>query len=465
MPAGVTGTASLNRAGLLMRLDRMLPTRLAAAVGLGAAFLATVTTLNSCAADAGAPDLTEIGSAPVLRILPREATVQPGDSVEFGAWVYVAGDSGLVDVVWSSSAPEFRVTGKGKGWFKGRQSGKFQLTATLDTLADTVTVTVLQRPVASVQVVPSTAEMAVGQGMTFVAQVRDSAGVQLSDRVLSWSSSSPSVASVDNSGRVQAKAVGSATITATSEGQTGLAEVSVAGTPPPQTGLWRAHEPSGAVAFLDYDASDVVPEGSGVSAGPFTVWYNQNAYSGEGLTRVTSQDGPVSAPNAWQVFFPRGFPPGSAPATANITTNVGPSLYLALYVKFSSPFTAAAANAQKFIYLWAGNSNFTLQATRMVDQGVLSQPSGSDDFRPTGGTPFNIYAHLGEWVLYEWVMDASAQTIDVYVNGGLWTHHTGITGWPRAWTRYSFYMGTGGSGNAPAQDQWVWVDHFYASAW
>ncbi|GAB1342934.1 hypothetical protein MASR1M101_20610 [Gemmatimonas sp.] len=58
-------------------------------------------------------------------------------------------------------------------------------------------------------------------------QLRDAAGRPLSGRAVSWTSSNPAVASVTVTGLVSALAPGNATISATSEGQTGQAALQV----------------------------------------------------------------------------------------------------------------------------------------------------------------------------------------------------------------------------------------------
>src|SRR3989454_2699803 len=74
-------------------------------------------------------------------------------------------------------------------------------------------------PVASVTVSPAAASIALGQTVQLTATPRDSQGNGLAGRVVAWSTSDASVATVSGSGLVTAVAVGGATITATSEGK------------------------------------------------------------------------------------------------------------------------------------------------------------------------------------------------------------------------------------------------------
>lgn len=86
-------------------------------------------------------------------------------------------------------------------------------------------------PVASVVITPSTASLVPGDTLRLTATPKDAQGAALSDRAVMWSSSAEAVATVDDKGLVTAHAVGSATITATSETQHGDATLTVSPAP------------------------------------------------------------------------------------------------------------------------------------------------------------------------------------------------------------------------------------------
>ena len=86
-------------------------------------------------------------------------------------------------------------------------------------------------PVASVTVTPNTLSLTVGETQQLTAVLRSAAGTELSGRAVAWTTSDANVATVSTSGSVSALSAGSATIEATSEGQTGNAAVSVAPIP------------------------------------------------------------------------------------------------------------------------------------------------------------------------------------------------------------------------------------------
>ncbi len=81
--------------------------------------------------------------------------------------------------------------------------------------------------VASVSVALSATQITVGGGATATAELRTAAGAVVAGRAVSWTSSAPTVAAVNDAGTITALAAGSATITATSEGKSGAASLTV----------------------------------------------------------------------------------------------------------------------------------------------------------------------------------------------------------------------------------------------
>lgn len=85
---------------------------------------------------------------------------------------------------------------------------------------------------ASVAVEPGTASVVPGGTVTLTATPRDAGGAALQGRTVTWATSNATIASVSSAGVVTGVAAGGpVTITATSEGQSGSAQVTV--TPPP----------------------------------------------------------------------------------------------------------------------------------------------------------------------------------------------------------------------------------------
>lgn len=81
--------------------------------------------------------------------------------------------------------------------------------------------------VASIVVTPGSGSLYSGRSLMLTATARDAPGNALPGRQVSWSSSNTGIASVSDAGLVSAISFGSATITATSEGKSSTATVSV----------------------------------------------------------------------------------------------------------------------------------------------------------------------------------------------------------------------------------------------
>ena len=102
----------------------------------------------------------------------------------------------------------------------------------LSNIAQGKTASVTPVPAASVVVSPAIASVAVGSKQQFSVTFKDGNGNTLTGRSITWASSNAEVAPVSSSGLVTGSMAGSATITATSEGVSGTAAVSVTSTNP-----------------------------------------------------------------------------------------------------------------------------------------------------------------------------------------------------------------------------------------
>ena len=174
---------------------------------------------------------------PVTRLVvfPKNLTLHPNDTTELMAVGFTAaGDSGSLSVSWSVTGGSVLSTQtqgrKHYGKYKaGSDPGNFKAVAgdSTGTLADTATITVAPEPVASVDVAPASASIAIGQTVQLTGTPRDAHGTALAGRTVTWTSSNSSVASVNFMGLVSGATAGTATITATSEGQTGTSAITV----------------------------------------------------------------------------------------------------------------------------------------------------------------------------------------------------------------------------------------------
>ncbi len=87
--------------------------------------------------------------------------------------------------------------------------------------------TVVGVDVGSLEVQPGTATVVAGGNLQFTAVVMDDEGVRINGAIASWSSSSPSVLSIGADGAALALQEGSATVTASFQGVSGTATVTV----------------------------------------------------------------------------------------------------------------------------------------------------------------------------------------------------------------------------------------------
>lgn len=90
-------------------------------------------------------------------------------------------------------------------------------------------------PVATVLVTPDVQSLSPTQTLQLVATLRDAAGNLLTGRSTAWSATPSAVGSVTSTGLVTALALGALTVTATSEGRSGSAQITVISNSPVAT--------------------------------------------------------------------------------------------------------------------------------------------------------------------------------------------------------------------------------------
>src|SRR5207247_1744829 len=163
-----------------------------------------------------------------VSVTPATATIGVGQTAQYAAITRDAFGNPLGGrtVTWSSSNPGV-ATVNGAGQATGVAVGAATRTATSEGKSGTAAILVTNVPVASVAVSPASASVQVGQTVQLAATPRDANGNPLSGRAVSWASSNTAVATVSGSGLVTGVTAGSATITATSEGQGGTATITV----------------------------------------------------------------------------------------------------------------------------------------------------------------------------------------------------------------------------------------------
>jgi uncharacterized protein YjdB len=172
-------------------------------------------------------------------------------------------------IAWSSAnASVATVNANGRVTAVGPGSTNIRATSEGVTGQAAVTVTAVTTPVATVTVTVASS-IDVGQTTAATAVLRDAGGNVLNGRAVSWTSNNTAVATVSASGSVTGRTVGSADITATSEGVSGSSTIDVtAAPPPPPTTLLFASDWSTALgtsgnAILDGGTWDNTIDGGG----------------------------------------------------------------------------------------------------------------------------------------------------------------------------------------------------------
>src|SRR5205823_2108550 len=189
---------------------------------------AAATTTNNTTASGSS---TVKNRGPLMKVIlsPVTASVLTGGTLQYAAYGRRKnGDSTSINVLYAASGGTITAAGL---YTAGQTAGPYHVAATQSsggTLTDTAAVTITTIPVASVTVSPTTASVPVGATRQFTAVTKDSAGNMLTGRTVTWASSNTAVAVVSGSGLATGMAGGPATITATSEGQSGTAALTIA---------------------------------------------------------------------------------------------------------------------------------------------------------------------------------------------------------------------------------------------
>ena len=168
----------------------------------------------------------------LVEVTPSVTSVTIGHAVQLVAIPRSASGQSLTGrtVTWSSGSPGVASVSS-LGAVTGIAPGTAVIVASVDGTQGSAMVTVRMVPVASITVTPPSAGTAVGQSITLTATTRDASGNLLSGRVVGWTSSDNTIATVSGTGAVTGVAVGNVTISATSEGQTGSSSITVSGVP------------------------------------------------------------------------------------------------------------------------------------------------------------------------------------------------------------------------------------------
>jgi uncharacterized protein YjdB len=193
--------------------------------------------------------------APVasVTVTPASASIETSKTVQLTATLRDASGNQLTGrtVTWTSLNTSV-ATVSASGLVTGVAAGTANVYAASEGKSDTAAITVVApppppppAPVASVTVTPASASIETSKTVQLTATLRDASGATLTGRSITWTSLSPSVATVSGSGLVTGVAPGSANVFALSEGKSDTSAITVVAPPPPPP-----PPPAGSVVFV-----------------------------------------------------------------------------------------------------------------------------------------------------------------------------------------------------------------------
>lgn len=208
-----------------------------AVIPLAVVVVAAWTSIGCLAPESvGTNDRGPANSLPVasVRVSPESSSVEVGQTLQLTAAPLDSTGHALSGrtVIWSSS--DGRVaTVSSSGRVAAVSEGSARITAATEGKGGAATITVRHVRVAAVEVSPRLITIPIEQTVLLTATAMDQAGNTLTGRAVMWASSDERVATVSSIGLVDGVTEGTAVITATSDGQSGTASVTVLLPPPP----------------------------------------------------------------------------------------------------------------------------------------------------------------------------------------------------------------------------------------
>jgi hypothetical protein len=213
-----------------------------------------------------------------------------------------------------------------------------------------------------------------GANVQLSATVRDVDGVVVTDRVVTWTTSSAPVATVSASGVVTGVGSGSVTITATSEGKSGTTSVTVLAVPVASVTI---QPPSPDTVFIGYTAQlTAITKDSdgGVLNGRAVTWHSNN-------TAIATVDatGLVS-----------GVAAGSTTITATSEGKTASVTLVATKAPVGSVVVVAGADSVNTANTTAGSTQIT--ATVVTDRTIawVATPGGLVTVSPNSGATVTV---------------------------------------------------------------------------
>ena len=192
------------------------------AKGAGTATITAKATYGQTEATCTVTVAVESIPADSITIAPKELSMNVGENESLTATV--TPDNATDQVIWSSNDKNVATVDQ-SGKVTAKAKGKATITATAGEAEAICKVTVeAEIPVECVELSATTLSLTEGEEHTLTATVHPA---NATDKTVTWESSEPSVATVDQNGKVTALSAGTATITATAGGKPATCEVTV----------------------------------------------------------------------------------------------------------------------------------------------------------------------------------------------------------------------------------------------
>ncbi len=171
-----------------------------------------------------------VSTVPVasVAVTPAAANVAVGAERTLTGEAFDAGAAALPNRVfaWTSSAPAVAAVSS-LGVVRGITAGTATITGTSEGQSATAEITVFVPPVATVEVSPATGTVGIGDSLQLTASLEDADGNPITGRPVTWETSNSLIATVSSSGLVRGLGPGDVTITASAEGKSGGAALTV----------------------------------------------------------------------------------------------------------------------------------------------------------------------------------------------------------------------------------------------
>jgi uncharacterized protein YjdB len=293
-------------------------------------------------------------------------------------------------VTWASGNTTV-ATVSAAGLVTAKAAGSATITATSEGRSGTAAITVVSVPVASVTVSPATASVAAGTTVQLAATTKDSAGGILTGRTVTWASSNTLVATVSATGLVTGVAPGSATITATSEGKSGTAAVTVTTGGGTRVGFFVTTSGSSGgdgSAARPWDLRTAMSGAGGRIRPGDTVWVRGGTYVG---TFTGSLTGTSTAPIVMRAYpGERAILDGNGSAVEGFTVDGSWAVYWGLEIMNSSTARSSDVLGLRPTGVYVRNAN----NVKLVN--LIVHDTGHGTYTEYGAQNIEIYG----WIIF-----------------------------------------------------------------